>query len=255
MNTLKKAVYEKVLPCMGKVFAFKNQYINVIYYHDIVQGSGHSFMQTNIDIFKSHMQYLVDNHFETMRFDDLDKEENFKHKKKRVLIAFDDGWRSNYCEIFEYMKSLGLKYNIFLAVGLIGENPDYLTWDMVKEMHESGLCGFGTHTFNHVDFSYETTNFKTEIYKADAILEQHTGIIAKDFCYPYGKYSEASNVLLLSQSNYKRIYTSDLLYSYPRSDKFIMGRCGISNDESFNVFKGKVKGYYNILSMLKNHGK
>lgn len=255
MNTLKKAVYEKVLPCIGKVFAYKNKYINVIYYHDIVQGPGHSFMQTNIDIFKSHMQYLVDNHFETMRFDDLDNKENFKYKKKRALIAFDDGWRSNYCEIFEYMKSLGLKYNIFLAVGLIGENPDYLTWDMVKEMHESGLCGFGTHTFNHVDFSHGATGYRTEIEKADAILEQHTGIIARDFCYPYGKYSEASNVLLLSQSNYKRIYTSDLLYSYPRSDKFIMGRCGISNDESFNVFKGKVKGYYNILSILRNHGK
>lgn len=41
------------------------------------------------------------------------------------------------------MKSLGLKYNIYLTIGEIGTNPEYLTWDIVRKIHSEGIVGFG----------------------------------------------------------------------------------------------------------------
>ncbi len=125
-------------PLIGRMMLQNNIYVNVIYYHDIVRDKGYSFMRTNIGVFKHQMEWLAKNGYETLRFDDLNVD-TLRFKKKRVLIAFDDGWRSNYTEIFEYMKSLGLQYNIFLTMGEINNNPEYLTWDMVREMHDSGL--------------------------------------------------------------------------------------------------------------------
>lgn len=251
MNFIKRIAYNRIIPAFGWMMIRENHYCNVIYYHDIVEGTGRSYMQTNIDLFKKQMNYLANNGYETLRFDDFSTKDNLRFRKKRVLIAFDDGWLSNYNEIFGFMKSLGLKYNVFLAVGLIGHDTRYLTWNMVREMHQSGLCGFGTHTYSHVDASVlDESLYLEEIKKTDTVFEHELGYVPKDFCYPYGKYTQKSNETLIENSGYERIYLSDMRYSYEQSRKTIMGRNGISNDEPFFVFKNKVKGYYNIFSSL-----
>ena len=142
MNTLKKLVYSKIIPFIGRLNVGKNRFVNVIYYHDIVQSTGQSFMRTNIDVFKRQMEYIAKNGYRTLRFDELNEENSVKFEKKKVVIVFDDGWISNYTEIFEFMQSLGIKYNIYLTIGEIGKNPDYLNWDIVRKMHDSGLVGF-----------------------------------------------------------------------------------------------------------------
>ena len=133
-------------------------------------------MQTNIDVFKRQMQYIADNGYRTLRFDELNTEENVKFGKKKVVIAFDDGWLSNYTEIFDFMKSLGLKYNIFLTIGEIEGNPDYLCWDYVREMYDSGFVGFGVHTYTHphvADISEIDPDL--ECFKANEIFQKELG--------------------------------------------------------------------------------
>lgn len=251
MNIFKKVAYYHLIPIVGHLFVNNNKYCNIIYYHDIVKDEGYSFMRISIDLFQRQMQYLKENGYETLRFDDLDSPDCFAFQKRRIIIAFDDGWLSNYSEIFDYMRSSGLKYNIFLAVGLIGNDDRYLTWDMAREMHESGTCGFGTHTYSHVDLSRITSqNYNQEVKKADERFFSELGYCSKDFCYPFGKYSSQSNEYLLKNSHYERIYLSDMRYSYQEKDKFIFGRNGISNDEPFSVFKAKLNGYYNVFSLL-----
>ena len=237
---------QMVLPFLGRFTSSRNKYCNVIYYHDIVKGDGYSFMQTNIDVFKAQMEYLINEGYEVLRFDDLNNE-TIKFKKKRILIAFDDGWRSNYSEIFEYMQAKGLKYNVFLTIGDISVNPDYLTWDMVRKMHNSGICGFGVHTFTHPDMSnIEAVDASLEIDKANSIFYQELGYPPVDFCYPFGFYSKESNHYLLTHTNYLRIYTSKQFYSYSQEGRIIFGRNGISADDSMSFFIKKLRGFSNI---------
>ena len=249
MNTLKRIVYEYGIPLIGRAFNYKNRYINVIYYHDIVQGDGKSFQRTNISVFKRQMEYIASHEYKTFRFDDLKDDDSYGDKK--IVIAFDDGWKSNFTEIYDYMKSLGLKYNVYLAINEIGKNPDYLTWEQVRQMHFEGFVGFGAHTFSHPDMSdISKIDPKIEFGKADAIFETQLGYKPVDFCYPYGKYSESSNEYITKNLSYKRIYTSRYMYTYLQNGKLIFGRCGISNDESLFVFKAKLKGYFNVWSKL-----
>lgn len=248
---LRKSIYRLLCPLVGNIGLSKNHYVNVIYYHDIVKREGNSFMRTNIDVFKRQMEWLVKQQYETLRFDDL-RGEHLMFKKRRVLIAFDDGWLSNYTAIFDFMRERGLKYNVFLTVGEIGTNTEYLTWDMVRIMHSSGLCGFGAHTYTHPDMSDLTkVDFAYEIYDANTLFEQQLGYTPKDFCYPFGYYSEASNLLLERETGYERIYTSQDLFSYEQNGRIVMGRNGISNDDSDFEFQNKVKGYNNCFYSLR----
>ena len=251
VHFFKRLFYRIFCPIIGRLMLHRNKFINVFYYHDIVRDNGYSFMRTNIDVFKHQMEWLVSKGYETLRFDDLN-EETLMFKKKKVLIAFDDGWRSNYTEIFEYMKSQGLKYNIFLTMGEINNNPEYLTWNMVREMHESGLCGFGAHTYTHPDMSdLNKICIDKEVNQADKLFEKELGYQPIDFCYPFGYYSEESNLGLEVKSQYQRIYTSQNLFSYSQNGRIVMGRNGISTDDSEAEFQNKVKGYENAFYSLR----
>ena len=235
-----------VTPYLGKLRLWNNRYVNVIYYHDIVLGTGNSFDRTNIVTFKKQMEYILSEGYETLLFQDLNNPECLKFRKKRVLISFDDGWKSNYTEIFDYMLQRGIKYNVFLIVGKIGENPDYLNWEMVKKMNDSGIVGFGVHTYSHIDMTdVRIVDTSKEITEANEIFHREIGRTPEDFCYPFGYYSEESNHYLERNSGYKRIYTSKKMYSYKENDVIIFGRNGISEDHSMRVFKRKLKGYYN----------
>ena len=149
------------------------------------------------------------------------------------------------------MESLGLKYNVFLTIGEIGENVNYLTWDMVRKMHSSGLVGFGVHTFTHPHVADMTgIDLQLEFDKANDVFQKELGYEPLDFCYPYGSCSEKSHEFITTQTDYQRIYTSSMTYSYKQNGRIIFGRNGINNDWPFVVFKNALKGYYNVFSSL-----
>lgn len=251
MNSIKKIAYNHIIPFIGKLYVVKNKYVNIIYYHNIVEGEGQSFMHTNIDLFKRQMEYVSENGYMTLRFDELNVENNVKFENKKVIIAFDDGWLSNYTEIFDFMQSLGIKYNIYLIIGEIGKNPDYLNWDLVRKMHDSGVVGFGVHTYTHPHIAdMSDIDPGLEFVKANEIFKKELGYEPLDFCYPYGSCSEKAHEYLCTKTNYQRIYTSSMMYSYKKNGRVIFGRNGISNDEPFGVFKAKLKGYYNVMKTL-----
>ena len=251
MRAFKHFIYSYIIPFIGKLFMSRNKYVNVIYYHDVVDGEGKTFMRIGFETFKKQMEYLVSQGYTTCRFDDLQSENEHCFSKKRVLIAFDDGWKSNYSKIYELMKKLGLKYNVFLTIGEIGNNRDYLDWEMIRKMHQEGLVGFGVHTYSHPDMSdISRIDPEVEFTTADSIFRKELGYDPKDFCYPFGKYSEESNDYISKNQDYSRIYTSKMMYSYLQNGKIIFGRTAISDDDSCRIFRLKLNGYYNIWRSL-----
>ena len=151
------------------------------------------------------------------------------------------------------MKSLGLKYNVFLTMGKIGNDPRYLTWDMVRIMHEEGLVGFGVHSYSHPDMAdLRTVDMEKELAVSDRIFMHELGYEPLDFCYPFGRYSSQTNNYMTTHTSYRRIYTSRMMYSYRKNGRLIMGRSGISNDEPFHIFRAKLKGYFNVWSKLRS---
>ncbi len=250
MNPLKKFAYENLIPLFGKMNSKKNRFAGMIYYHDIVRENGYSYMQINKEKFISQMEYIKEKGYKTLLFEDLN--ENAGFQKNAVLIAFDDGWVSNYTEIFEYMKENNIKYNIFLAAGSIGTDENYLTEEMVKEMAQSKIVSFGAHTFDHVtleDISKIDTARQFDL--TNKKIAEWTGKEPVDICFPKGIYTKESLEEMLKSSPYKRFWTSKLQYSEEIGGKIVFGRAAISNDEPFSVFKSKLKGYYNCFSILK----
>ena len=71
MNVLKSFIYQDIIPALGQLTIGKNQYINVIYYHDVVKGEGSTYMRINFERFKQQMLLLKKMGYETFVFQKL----------------------------------------------------------------------------------------------------------------------------------------------------------------------------------------
>lgn len=66
------------------------------------------------------------------------------------LITFDDGYADNFYYVFPLLKRFKIKATIFINTAYIDTNPDYLTWDQIKQMYASGLVDFELHSHRHM---------------------------------------------------------------------------------------------------------
>ena len=118
-----------------------------------------------------------------------------------MLITFDDGYANNYQLAFPVLQEFNAKAVISMIVRrTVDGKPDFLTWDMCKEMVDSGLVEIGSHTYDfHANeprgiqrmsgesrADYETRIF-SDIEKSVQLIEEHVGKPVQFFAYPHGQ--------------------------------------------------------------------
>ena len=99
------------------------------------------------DLIMDDLRWLRDNGYHTVLPRELAAGEELPEKP--VLLTFDDGYRSNYELLFPLLQ----KYRMKAAVAVIACMQDkaadnFLSWDMCREMTDSGLVEIGSHTYH-----------------------------------------------------------------------------------------------------------
>ncbi len=244
-------LYSNLIIPVGSMMTHNKKLINVVCYHDSVGGGADGDKGLNLDAFRRQMEWLVQEGYETLRFDELN-DETMCFRRKRVLIVFTDGKLSDYTEIFRYMSSLKLKFNVFLTVGEIGVNPDYMTWDMVRIMHNSRLCGFGSNSYSNIDMSDVTAiDTMTEVYGADHIFMKEMNYAPRDFCFPFGAHSMPAVRWLTFKAFYDRLYIEESNKRYASNMKPILRYTTINGNDPDVAVKNKFRGVYNLFNLFE----
>lgn len=106
--------------------------------------------------------------------------------KKPVLFTFDDGHEDNYTFLFPLLQKYQVPVLIFLITDRVG-TPGYLTWEQIKEMQQSGLVYFGSHTCSHRRLRHlSDEEINQEVVNSKRVLEEKLGTSVYSFCYPFG---------------------------------------------------------------------
>lgn len=216
--------------------------LKVLYYHEVVeQGQGFSYQKIEKEKFEQQMAYLQTEGYETLYFSDLDK----PFPPKVVIISFDDGFRSVYENAAPIMEKYGIKGNVYLPTGYIGNDPHFMDWDMVQKLQE-GSFEMQAHTHSHVDVrTLDEQALQEQIKASDELFREKLGYLPRAFCLPFGTYDRASVKALRKTGRYDCILGSYYGNLGKLKKGRVLPRIGISNDDTMEDFAAKLQGKRN----------
>ena len=221
----------------------------VIYYHEVVDVDGFSYQKINIDRFEQQMRYLAENGYRSLLLSQLET----SNDPKAVVVSFDDGYSSVSDRAFPIMERYGIKGNVYLATGLIGSDENYMTWDQVRALRDSGHWDFAAHTHSHADIRTLTPeDARREIDLSHEAFKRELGYVPRAFCMPYGTYSRKSAKMIRELGGYKYMLGSYYGTFDPQNAKrTALPRIGIRNEDSLEDFAAKLSGRKNLKGYLQ----
>ena len=211
--------------------------VPIIMYHGVTDDMwGMTELFVRPSVMEAHLQYLVENGFTPIWFEDLERVDEIE---KPVILTFDDGYADNYHELYPLLQKYQVKATIFVITGTIDYNPHNLTTDQIKELSDSGLVSIQSHTVTHPLLASLTPEEQQwELEASQLTLTRITGKIPYVICYPSGNYN--SITMELSQSLYRLGLDMNGGDYYTGDDPYEIKRWYIARSHPVEAFIGMV---------------
>ncbi len=210
--------------------------VPVFMYHHVNDHKGDMVTITRT-VFEAQMKHLHDTGCRTLKIPEmLDLIAGRSALRERaVLITFDDGWLDNYLFAYPVMKKYGINSTIFLVTDwiekassaksalpksvpehsasklLVGKGMHHevaLNWNMVREMADSGLVDFYSHTKSHARCDQlSDPDLEEELGRSKSLITERLGRGCPYLCWPKGRYNDVS-LKAAEAAGYRAIFTT-----------------------------------------------
>jgi peptidoglycan/xylan/chitin deacetylase (PgdA/CDA1 family) len=159
-------------------------------------------MTVTTPVFESHLKYLRDHGYVVVRLRQLVDYYLGKREalpSRSLVITVDDGHKSVYTDFFPLIKRYRIPVTLFLYPSALSNASYAMTWDQLREMKETGLVEFQSHTFWHPNFKNEKKrlnpaeyeNFvEMQLRKSKERLERELHVKVDMLAWPFGIYDE-----------------------------------------------------------------
>ncbi len=142
-----------------------------------------------IDVFKNQLEVIENEGIKFIHPKDFEDSLSIKKQERKILFTVDDGLLSFYENAWPILKEKKIPLILFVNTREVG-TFNYMSWDQILELHNSGFVEIGNHSHSHeylVDEEPEV--IKKDIIKSIKIFEEKLGKNSKFFSYPFGEYS------------------------------------------------------------------
>lgn len=197
----------------------------LLYHHVQPQVLAIEKSQTSLSVdngvFDQQMAYLVSGGYTTITAKTLVDAliNKTKLSPKSILVTLDDGYRDDFDYAYPVLQKYRITANLLIPTGLLG-GSDYMSWDQLKEMKNSGLIYLIDHSWSHYPVNYGSLDkIKYEINTARQQLQENTGQAVDIFGYPYGGFDNIS-ISVLKQEGFSGAFST--IPGTWQCDSFIM---------------------------------
>ena len=206
--------------------------LRAVAYHDVRAAAawGDDPYAVSASHLAQHFQWLRQQGYTVVRLEDVVAARNGGPPlpDKAVLLSFDDGFRSAYTQVFPLLKLFGYPAVVSIVTDWIETREtvpydertlsaaDFLTWDQIREMQQSGLVEIASHThalhagivgnpFGNLQPATATRHYADGAYENDAafmlrieddlgrsihLIRERTGRVPRTITWPYGAWNE-----------------------------------------------------------------
>ncbi|MGH8872024.1 MAG: polysaccharide deacetylase family protein [Acidimicrobiia bacterium] len=216
----------------------------ILIYHQIGAGSGRQ-MDLMPSVFRGHVDWLQ-SQGRIVGLGDALSGADALNSESNYVLTFDDGYADFFENAYPLLRVRGIPFTLYLTTGHIeagqplhrGDRP--LSWDMVREMVDSGLVTMGAHTHSHPDLrGMKASDVEAEIERSNELIETRTGRTARHFAYPKGYWDPQA------ESVVRRHYETAVLGAGApvtgATDPYRIHRMAVQNSDGHFFFKRKVR--------------
>jgi peptidoglycan/xylan/chitin deacetylase (PgdA/CDA1 family) len=159
-------------------------------------------MTVTTTLFESHLKYLGENGYKVIPLGEL--VDYYLGKRgapspHSVVITVDDGHISVYRDMVPLVKRYHVPVTLFIYPSAISNAPYAMTWSQLREIKETGLFDFQSHTFWHPNFKKDKRRLTPAEYesfvsmqlkKSKEKLEKELSVRVDMLAWPFGIYDD-----------------------------------------------------------------
>ena len=152
--------------------------------------------------FESQLKYFRDNGYTVIRLRQL--VDNYLGKggtipSRSLVIVVDDGHKSVYTDMLPLVKQYQVPVTLFLYPSALSNASYAMTWDQLKELKETGLFDFQSHTYWHPNFKKEKRKLdpaqyeslvEMQLRKSKETVERRLDVKVDMLAWPFGIYDD-----------------------------------------------------------------
>jgi peptidoglycan/xylan/chitin deacetylase (PgdA/CDA1 family) len=172
---------------------------------------------------------------------------------RAFVLTFDDGYADFHATVFPLLVALGIPATVYVTTGFVegehsplsGRRPPAvrpMTWEMLRDLHGSGLVTVGAHSHAHRDYVGLTEReVEVDIDRSSELFERHLGFVPRHFAYPRARFDA------VAESVVRRRYESAAVGGGGRAvpgafDAHRIPRVPVRRSDGMLFFKAKVRG-------------
>lgn len=219
---------------------YNDKPIPVLMYHSIDYEKGNE-LRVPKEKFKEQMQYLKDNGYTTLTFNELYNflVNNKPVPEKSVVITFDDGYEDNYQNAYPILKQFGFNATIFVITNTVDNEKPFLTSQQLKEMDQNGI-DIESHTLAHDELNKLSYDKQVITLKgAKEFIEKTLNKPVRYIAYPFGKWNN-DTIKALKDTGYDMAVTTIGGWSDKNQGIYALNRVYVSANHDINEFKRRL---------------
>ena len=121
------------------------------------------------------LQYLVENGYRTVTSEEVARLviDGVRPAPQSIALTFDDAWTSAYTVAWPLLKQYGFRAILFVIPARV-DAAEFVSWDELREMHDSGIFDVQSHTRTHamIFADSEVVDFVTPAFAREPLLNR-----------------------------------------------------------------------------------
>jgi peptidoglycan/xylan/chitin deacetylase (PgdA/CDA1 family) len=155
-------------------------------------------------LFTAHLDRIQADGYTVIRLYDLvaHLQQGTPLPEKPVILTFDDGYRDNYENAYPLLRAHNMTATFFVVIEFINqERPEYLTWDMAREMYAGGMS-IEAHGLDHSSLRKRSrADLEFQALRSYETIQDRLGVRPRFLSYPAGEY-DADTIAVLRAADY-----------------------------------------------------